>query len=67
MSVLKDVTEARRHQEQQTQLRLAREVQQRFYTATVRVPGFDIGASTYPSDQTGGDYIDMIQAADGSC
>ena len=67
VSVLKDVTEARRHQEQQTQLRLAREVQQRFYTATVRVPGFDIAASTYPSDQTGGDYIDMIQAADGSC
>jgi PAS domain S-box-containing protein len=67
VSVLKDVTEARRHQERQTQLRLAREVQQRFYSATVRVPGFDIAASTYPSDQTGGDYIDMIQAADGSC
>ena len=67
VSVLKDVTEARRHQEQQTQLRLAREVQQRFYTATVRVPGFDIAASTYPADQTGGDYIDLIQAADGSC
>jgi PAS domain S-box-containing protein len=67
VSVIKDVTEARRHQERQTQLRLAREVQQRFYTATVRVPGFDIAASTYPSDQMGGDYIDMIQAADGSC
>jgi PAS domain S-box-containing protein len=67
VSVLKDVTEARRHQEQQTQLRLAREVQQRFYTATVRVPGFDIAASAYPSDQTGGDYIDVIQAAEGSC
>jgi PAS domain S-box-containing protein len=67
VSVLKDVTQARRHQEQQTQLRLAREVQQRFYAATVRVPGFDIAASTYPSDQIGGDYIDVIQAEDGSC
>jgi phosphoserine phosphatase RsbU/P len=67
VSVLKDVTEARRHQEQQTQLRLAREVQQRFYTATVRVPGFDIAASAHPAEQTGGDYFDVIEAADGRC
>jgi PAS domain S-box-containing protein len=65
VSVLKDVTAARRHQEQQTQLRLARDVQQRFYTASVRVPGFDIAASVYPSEQTGGDYFDVIEAADG--
>ena len=65
VSVLKDVTVARRHQEQQTQLRLAREVQQRFYTATLRVPGFDIAASAYPAEQTGGDYFDLIMAGDG--
>ena len=67
VSVLKDVTVARRHQEQQTQLRLAREVQQRFYTATLRVPGFDIAASAYPAEQTGGDYFDLIMASDGRC
>ncbi len=67
VSVLKDVTMARRDQEQQTQLQLARAVQQRFYTATVRVPGFDIAASAYPAEQTGGDYFDMIETADGRC
>jgi PAS domain S-box-containing protein len=67
VSVLKDVTDARRLQEQQTQLRLAREVQQRFYTATVPVPGFDIAASAYPSEQMGGDYFDVIAGADGRC
>jgi PAS domain S-box-containing protein len=67
VSVLKDVTEARRNQEQQSQMRLAREVQQSFYTAIVPVRGFDIAASSHPADQTGGDYFDVIQAADGSC
>jgi sigma-B regulation protein RsbU (phosphoserine phosphatase) len=65
--VLKDVTVARMNQEQQIQLRLAREVQQRFYTPAVQVPGFDIATSAYPAEQTGGDYVDVIQAADGRC
>jgi PAS domain S-box-containing protein len=67
ISVLKDVTVARQHQEQQIQLRLAREVQQRFYRATVQVPGFDIAAAAYPAEQTGGDYFDFIHVADGPC
>ncbi len=67
VSVLKDVTVARRDQEQQTRLLLAREVQQRFYTATVRVPGFDIAACAHPAEQTGGDYFDVIESADGRC
>jgi sigma-B regulation protein RsbU (phosphoserine phosphatase) len=67
VSVVKDVTVARREQEQQTQLRLARAVQQRFYTATVDVPGFDIAASAYPAEETGGDYCDMIETPDGRC
>ncbi len=67
VSVLKDVTVARQNQEQQIQLQLAREVQQRFYTAAVHVPGFDIATSAYPAEQTGGDYVDMIPGADGRC
>jgi sigma-B regulation protein RsbU (phosphoserine phosphatase) len=67
VSVLKDMTVARKNQEQQIQLQLARKVQQRFYTAAVHVPGFDIAASAYPAEQTGGDYFDFIQAGDGRC
>jgi PAS domain S-box-containing protein len=67
VSVLKDVTEARTNQEQQVRLRLARQVQQRFYRSAVIVPGFDIGASAYPAEQTGGDYFDMIETPDGRC
>ena len=67
VSVLKDVTEARTNQEQQVQLRLARQVQQRFYGAAVLLPGFDIGASACPAEQTGGDYFDLIETPDGRC
>lgn len=67
VAVLKDVTETRRSQEHQTQLRLAREVQQRFYTIRGRVHGVDIAAAAHPAEQTGGDYFDVIEAADGGC
>ncbi len=60
VSVLKDMTESRAQQEQQIQMRIAREVQQRFYGHTVSVPGLDIGTAVYPAEQTGGDYIDLI-------
>jgi PAS domain S-box-containing protein len=67
VSVAKDVTVARKNQEQEIQLRLAREVQQRFYTAAIELPGFDIAASAYPAEQTGGDYVDAIPCDDGRC
>ncbi len=66
VSVLKDVTEFRKQQEQQLQLRLAREVQQRFYSgAATSVPGFDIASAAYPAQETGGDYLDLFRMADG--
>jgi PAS domain S-box-containing protein len=65
VSVLKDITELRAKQEQEVQLRLAREVQQRFYTATISVPGFDVAAAAYPASETGGDYFDFIPVAEG--
>ncbi len=65
VAVLKDVTEARKYNEQEVQLRLARAVQQRFYPLPPRLPGFDIAAASYPSDETGGDYFDFIEAPNG--
>jgi PAS domain S-box-containing protein len=65
VSVLKDVTELRERQEQHLQLRMAREVQQRFYTrAAISVPGFDIASAAYPAHETGGDYLDLFGMAD---
>jgi phosphoserine phosphatase RsbU/P len=66
ISVSQDITELRKKQEQEFQLQLAREIQQRFYPAPPAVPGFDIGASTHPADETGGDYFDFIPMTDGS-
>jgi len=66
VSVLQDVTERRKREEQEFHLRLAREVQQRFYGTVPTVPTLDIGASAKPADETGGDYFDFIPMADGS-
>ena len=64
VSVLKDITESRKQQEHQIQMRLAREVQQRFYARTVSLPGLDVGAAVHPAEQTGGDYVDFITTPD---
>jgi len=66
ISVSQDITELRQKQEQEFQLQLARDVQQRFYAAAPVLSGFDIGASAHPADETGGDYFDFIPMADGS-
>lgn len=66
VSVSQDVTELRKKQEQEFQLQLARDVQQRFYAAAPVIPGFDIGGSANPADETGGDYFDFIAMADDS-
>ena len=66
VSVLKDVTQVRKNQEREVQLRLAREVQQRFYAPAITVPGLDIAAAAYPMKETGGDYFDFFIMPDGS-
>jgi sigma-B regulation protein RsbU (phosphoserine phosphatase) len=66
VSVSQDITELRQKQEQEFQLQLARDVQQRLYAPPPVVSGFDIGASAHPADETGGDYFDFISMADGS-
>jgi len=66
VSVLKDISDLKQKQEQEFHLRIARELQQRYYNVNVEVPGFDIAGKTYPAVETGGDYFDLIEMKDGS-
>jgi sigma-B regulation protein RsbU (phosphoserine phosphatase) len=66
VSVLKDLTALRKKHEQECHMALARELQQRYYSTTASLPGFDIAAAAYPADETGGDYFDFIPQLDGS-
>ncbi|MBN1996869.1 SpoIIE family protein phosphatase, partial [candidate division KSB1 bacterium] len=65
VSVLKDITELRKRQEHEFQLRIARQVQQALYKESITVPGFDIYGKTYPALETNGDYFDFIEMKDG--
>jgi len=65
VSVMQDVTEILKKQEQEVQLRLARQVQQKFYRAAPTVSGFDVAAGAYPAYQTSGDYFDFISLPHG--
>jgi phosphoserine phosphatase RsbU/P len=65
VSVLKDVTELRKQQEQEFYLQMAHEVQQRLNTTVASLPGFDIGGAIYSATLTGGDYFDFINQPDG--
>jgi PAS domain S-box-containing protein len=65
VAVLKDVTDLRKYQEQEVQLRLARAVQRRFYPSPPRITGMDIAAASDPAAETGGDYFDFIEAPNG--
>jgi PAS domain S-box-containing protein len=66
VSVLKDMTALRKQQEQEFQMGLARELQERYYNTTASLPGFGIAAAAYPAAETGGDYFDFIPQPDGS-
>ncbi len=65
VTVIKDVTELRKLQEQQFQLNLARAVQQQFYKVSPpRLEGFELGGAAFPADATGGDYFDFVPLPD---
>jgi sigma-B regulation protein RsbU (phosphoserine phosphatase) len=65
VTVIKDVTEQRKLQEQQFQMNLARTVQQQFYRLPPpQVEGFDFAGVSYPADETGGDYFDFVMLPD---
>jgi PAS domain S-box-containing protein len=66
VSVMRDVTELKRAQERDVEMRLARIVQQRLYpTGAPELAGFDLAGATFPADQTCGDYYDFLPMADG--
>ncbi len=61
VTVIKDVTELRKLQEQQFQMSLARAVQQQFYEIPrPQNEGCDFAAAAFPADAIGGDYFDFI-------
>jgi sigma-B regulation protein RsbU (phosphoserine phosphatase) len=66
VSVVKDITESLKREEQEFELRLARVVQQRLYPAgSPRVEGFDIAGATFPAAAMCGDYFDYIPMSQG--
>lgn len=65
VTVIKDVTEQRKLQEQQFQMSLARTIQQQFYRMPPpQVEGFDLAGVSYPANETGGDYFDFVMLPD---
>ncbi len=65
VSVLKDVTDILKNKERELQMKLAREVQERFYGPCVDLPGFDIAGNTVQTQEVGGDYFDFLPLKDG--
>jgi sigma-B regulation protein RsbU (phosphoserine phosphatase) len=66
VGVQRDISERKRTAAVTEQLRLARSIQESFFPGTSPVvPGFDLAGASYPADETGGDYYDYFQLADG--
>lgn len=65
VSVLKDITDLREKQEQEFQLSIAREIQQKLLKTKIDIPGYDIAGTTYPAVETSGDFFDFIQLPGG--
>lgn len=67
VTVIKDVTEQRKLQEQQFQMSLARAVQQQYYEIPPpSIEGYDFAAAAFPADAIGGDYFDFIPLKNGA-
>ncbi len=61
VTVFKDVTEQKKLQEQKFQMSLARAVQQQFYRMPPpKIEGYKFAGSSFPADETGGDYFDFL-------
>jgi sigma-B regulation protein RsbU (phosphoserine phosphatase) len=66
VSVMRDVTELKKAQQRDAEMRIARIVQQKLYSGTApRLAGYDLAGAAFPADQIGGDYYDFLPMADG--
>jgi phosphoserine phosphatase RsbU/P len=65
VTVIKDVSDLRKLQEQQFQMSLARAVQQQFYRRPPpQIDGYDLDGAAFPADAIGGDYFDFVMLPD---
>ena len=64
VSVLKDMTERRKLQEQEIEMELAASVQRRLFPrAAPQVAGYDLAGAVFPAEATSGDYYDFVPVA----
>lgn len=67
VSVVKDITERRRRQEQDVELRLAASIQKGLFPKEApTLAGFELAAATAPAGAMSGDYFDFVTFRDGS-
>ncbi len=67
VSVVKDITERRRREEQDIELKMAASIQNRLYPKEMpRVAGYDLAAATLPANALNGDYFDFLALQDGT-
>jgi PAS domain S-box-containing protein len=67
VSVVKDITERLKREEQEVELRLAASIQKRLYPReTPKVAGLDLAATTAAADALSGDYFDFVTLRDGA-
>jgi PAS domain S-box-containing protein len=65
VSVLRDITQIRKQQEQDFQMNLAREVQSQLYHSQRSVSALEFSGSSIPAAETNGDYYDILTLSDG--
>lgn len=70
VAFVRDITARKRTEralrENQEQLQVAREIQQRLFPKSPpEIEGFDIAGVSYPAEETGGDYFDYLQMMNG--
>ena len=66
VSVLRDITQLRKQQEQDVQIQLAREVQSQLFKSSITMDDLDISGSSIPATETNGDYYDIMHLNDGT-
>jgi sigma-B regulation protein RsbU (phosphoserine phosphatase) len=65
VSVIKDMTERRKLQEQEIEMELAAKVQRELFpAASPSLPGYDLAGAVFPALATSGDYFDFIGISD---